>query len=73
MARYNLTAPVTYTQNGTQKTRYTRVGTVFENTREDGSKCLSIKLDFPVGATELVAFEPRAREDEGSEGEDGGR
>jgi hypothetical protein len=47
------------------------VGTVFENTREDGSKCLSIKLDFPIGATELVAFEPRAREDEGSE--DGGR
>ena len=69
MARYNLTAPVTYTQNGTQTTRYTRVGTVFENTREDGSKCLSIKLDFPVGATELVAFEPRAREE--GEGEDG--
>jgi hypothetical protein len=50
------------------------VGTVFENTREDGSKCLSIKLDFPVGATEFVAFEPRAKEDEGgAEGEDGGR
>jgi uncharacterized protein (DUF736 family) len=72
MARYNLTAPVTYTQNGTTKTRYTRVGTVFENTREDGSKCLSIKLDFPVGATELVAFEPRAKDGEGEPGGDGG-
>lgn len=70
MARYNLTAPVTFTQNGTTKTRYTRVGTVFENTREDGSKCLSVKLDFPVGATELVAFEPRARDGDGAQ--DGG-
>ena len=69
MTRYNLTAPVTYTQNGTTRTRYTRVGTVFENTREDGSKCLSIKLDFPLGATELVAFEPRAKE--GAEDGDG--
>ena len=62
MARYNLTAPVTYVQNGEQKTRYTRVGTIFENTREDGSTCLSVKLDFPVGATEMVAFEPRAKD-----------
>ena len=71
MARYNLTAPVTYVQNGESKTRYTRVGTIFENTREDGSKSLSVKLDFPVGATELVAFEPRAR-DTGDAAEDGG-
>ncbi|UWQ19697.1 hypothetical protein [Jannaschia sp. M317] len=72
MARYNLTTPVTYTQNGTTKTRYTRVGTVFENTREDGSKCLSIKLDFPIGATELVAFEPRTQEEGEGESRDGG-
>ncbi|MGR3433263.1 MAG: hypothetical protein ACU0CO_00010 [Shimia sp.] len=71
MARYNLTAPVTYVQNGSSTTRYTRVGTIFENTREDGSKCLSVKLDFPMGATELVAFEPRAR-DTGDAAEDGG-
>ena len=70
MARYNLTAPVTYVQNGESKTRYTRVGTIFENIREDGSKCLSVKLDFPVGATELVAFEPRARDGDGAQ--DGG-
>jgi hypothetical protein len=69
MARYNLTAPVTYTQNGEQKTRYTRVGTIFENTREDGSKSLSVKLDFPVGATELVAFEPRVRDGGAGEGD----
>ena len=66
MARYNLTAPVAFVQNGEQKTRYTRVGTIFENLREDGSKCLSVKLDFPVGATELVAFEPRARDGDGA-------
>ena len=65
MARYNLTAPVTYVQNGEQKTRYTRVGTIFENLREDGSKCLRVKLDFPVGAPELVGFEPRARDGDG--------
>ena len=70
MARYNLTAPVTYVQNGEQKTRYTRVGTIFENTREDGSTCLSVKLDFPVGATEMVAFEPRAK-DAGDAAQDG--
>ena len=70
MARYNLTAPVTYVQNGESKTRYTRVGTIFENTREDGSTCLSVKLDFPVGATEMVAFEPRAK-DTGDAAQDG--
>lgn len=64
MNRFNLTVPVTYKSNGEEKTRYQRVGTIFKNVREDGSEVLSIKLDFPVGATELVAFEPKAREDE---------
>ena len=62
MTRYNLTVPVTFTQNGEQKTRYQRVGTVFENTRDDGTKVLSVKLDFPVGATELVGFVPIPRD-----------
>lgn len=63
MAHYVLTVPVTYTDNGAEKTTYRRVGVVFENRRrETGEVVLSMKLDFPVGATELVAFEPRPAE-----------
>lgn len=64
MTRYNLTIPVSYTQNGEETTRYQRVGTIFENTRDDGTKVLSVKLDFPVGATELVGFEPKDNGDD---------
>ncbi len=64
MTRYNLTVPVTFKSNGEEKTRYQRVGTIFENTREDGSKVLSVKLDFPVGATEMVGFIPKPKDDE---------
>ena len=68
MTRYNLTVPVTFTQNGQEKTRYQRVGTVFENLRDNGDKLLSIKLDFPVGVTELVAFPPKDRDDDTRDG-----
>ena len=66
MTRYTLTVPVEYTaRDGGTKTSYRRVGAVFENARRDtGEAFLSIKLDFPVGATELVAFPPRARDEE---------
>jgi uncharacterized protein (DUF736 family) len=64
MTRYNLTIPVTYTQNGEEKTRYQRVGTIFENTRDNGDTLLSVKLDFPVGATELVGFVPKPRDED---------
>ena len=68
---YNLTVPVKFTNNdGEEKTRYSRVGVAFENTRKDtGESFLSIQLDFPVGVTELVAFLPKAKGD-GEEGED---
>lgn len=60
MAHYTLTVPVKFDDNGIDKTRYQRVGVVFENTRQGtGEKILSIRLDFPVGATELVAFTPK--------------
>jgi len=69
MAHYNLTVPVQYDDNGTTKTRYQRVGVVFENTRQgSGEKFLSLKLDFPVGVTEMVAFTPKAKDN----GENGG-
>ncbi len=66
MTRYTLTVPVEYTtRDGETRTTYRRVGAVFENARrETGETFLSIKLDFPVGATELVAFPPRPRDEE---------
>lgn len=57
---YTVTVPVEGKDN---KTRYRRVGVAFRN--RDGAKAaMSIKLDFPVGATEFVLFEPRADESE---------
>jgi hypothetical protein len=59
MTHYTLTVPVKYDDNGTEKTTYRRVGAVFENTKRDsGETFLTVKLDFPVGVTELVAFQP---------------
>ena len=71
MTRYTVHVPVEYTtRDGGAKTTYRRVGAVFENTRRDtGETILSIKLDFPVGATELVAFRPRVCSEEEPEGE----
>ena len=63
MTNYVLIVPVTFTKDGQEKTTYRRVGAVFENKRtETGEAFLSIKLDFPVAVTELVAFQPRERE-----------
>jgi hypothetical protein len=62
---YNLTVPVTFSKNGNDQTSFRRVGAVFENTRDNGETVLSIKLDFPVGVTELVAFPPKADGDDG--------
>lgn len=71
MTRYTLHVPVEYTtRDGGSRTSYRRVGAVFENARRDtGETVLSIKLDFPVGATELVAFQPRPRDEEEPDGE----
>ena len=53
------------------KTRYTRVGVMFENHRRDSDEVVySIKMDFPVGATELVAFPPRLADDAEAENSD---
>ncbi|WP_298571918.1 hypothetical protein [uncultured Aliiroseovarius sp.] len=69
MAHYTLNVPVKYDDNGTEKTSFRRVGAVFENQRRDKDETvLSIKLDFPVGATELVAFPAKAAdENDGTE------
>ena len=61
---FTLTVPVTFKKDGKDQTSFRRVGAVFENTRDNGEVFLSIKLDFPVGVTELVAFPPK------SDGED---
>ena len=65
MTNYIITVPVKYTQDGQEKTKYTRVGAAFENTKKDtGEVFLTLKLDFPVGVTELVAFQPKPKGDE---------
>ncbi|MDU9005412.1 hypothetical protein [Sedimentitalea todarodis] len=65
MTNFVLTVPVTFTKDGQEKTTYRRVGAVFENTKRDtGETYLSIKLDFPIAVTELVAFQPKSREGE---------
>ncbi|MEX0278577.1 MAG: hypothetical protein AB3N19_13740 [Ruegeria sp.] len=65
MTTYVLTVPVTYKKDNEQHTSYRRVGAVFENTKtETGETFLSIKLDFPVAVTELVAFQPKAKDQE---------
>ena len=56
----SVTVPVTGKDN---KTRYRRVGVAFFN-REGSKAHMSIKLDFPVGATEFVLFEPRANDNQ---------
>ena len=64
MAHYTITAPVTGTDD---KTRYPRVGVLFENhNRETGEVYFTIKLDFPVGVTDLIAFPPRPRDENDS-------
>lgn len=63
MTHYTLTVPVTYDDNGTEQTAYRRVGAVFENTKRDtGETFLTVKLDFPVGVTELLAFQPNIKD-----------
>lgn len=66
MTTYILTVPFAYeTKDGQKKTSFRRVGAVFENTKsETGETFLSIKLDFPVGVTELVAFQPKPKGNE---------
>jgi uncharacterized protein (DUF736 family) len=62
MTNYILTVPVTFTKDGKEQTSYRRVGAVFENTKTNGGETfLSIKLDYPVGVTELVAFIPKPK------------
>ncbi|WP_227272005.1 hypothetical protein [Roseobacter weihaiensis] len=59
MAHYTLTVPVKFEVDGVEKTAYRRVGAVFERTKNGTDETfLAIQLDFPVGATELVAFPP---------------
>ena len=66
MTHFALYVPVEYTtRDGAAKTTYRRVGAVFQNAKSDtGETYLSVQLDFPVGATKLVAFQPRPRDEE---------
>ena len=65
MAHYNVVVAV---KRG-DRTFYNRVGALFENhSNETGERYYKVVLDYPVGATELLAFAPRP--DEAASGED---
>jgi len=67
MTNYALTVPVKFTKDGKEQTTFRRVGAVFETAKNDtGETFLSIKLDFPVGVTELVAFLPKTQGEDSS-------
>lgn len=68
MAHYTLVVPV---ERG-GKTYYNRVGVMFENFSKDtGEPYYKMQLDYPVGATELLAFPPRPNEAASGEGATG--
>ena len=65
MSRYTIVVPVA----AGEKTHYRRVGALFENVnRETGETWFRIDMDFPVAATEMLAFPPRPRGDDGADG-----
>ncbi|WP_170565715.1 hypothetical protein [Ruegeria atlantica] len=67
MAHFTITIPV---KGKDDVTRYRRVGVLFENhNRDTGEVFYTIKLDFPVGVTEMVAFPPRPKEDQDPSGQ----
>ena len=69
MAHYTITAPI---KGKDDKTRYPRVGVLFENhNRESGEVYYTIKLDFPVGVTEMIAFPPKPRDEGEAPGTEG--
>jgi uncharacterized protein (DUF736 family) len=70
MIYYTVNVPVAYEENGQKKTTFRRVGAAFENKNREGETFLTVKLDFPVGATELVCFLPKAKEN-GTDGDTG--
>ena len=60
MAHYNVVVPV---EGDDGKTRYRRVGVMFENVSQETSETFyKLRLDFPVGVRELLAFPPRPDE-----------
>ncbi len=69
MAHFTITIPVEIKDRngGDPRTAYRRVGALFENHKRDtGEVYYTIRLDFPVGATEMIAFQPKP-EDDGEE------
>ena len=57
---YRVTVPV---EGRDGKTRFRPVGVMFPQ-RDGARSAFTIRLDFPVGATELVLFEPKDAPDD---------
>ena len=63
---YSLHIPVEGTDN---KKRYPRVGVMFENVKEStGETYFTLRLDYPVAVTELLAFTPKFSDGQGNGG-----
>ena len=63
MPHFSLHVPI---EGSDSVKRYPRVGVMFENQNQDtGEVYYNLKLDFPVGATELLAFKPKPRDPDG--------
>lgn len=45
-----------YEKDGAKKSNYTTIGAAWTHTPDNGEPILNIKLEFPVGATELTLF-----------------
>lgn len=64
--RFNVCIATEYTdKDDNNKTRFTKVGVAFVNTRDDGEEIINIKLDFPVAVSELVCFTPKPKDNNG--------
>lgn len=62
--RMNVTVPTKYTKKGSdeESTQFTNVGSAFLNEKDGEITSISVKLNFPVGATELVLLPPKDKE-----------
>ncbi len=67
--RFNITAITTFEdKEGKQRKNYTRCGTAFINTTQDGAEVINLRFDFiptaaPGQSLEIACFEPKAKDD----------
>lgn len=62
--RMNVTVPTKFTKKGDdgETTQFTNVGSAFINEKDGEITSISVKLNFPVGASELVLLPPKDKD-----------